>query len=172
MRLVGVVGVFDFFFYGTLVDADVRRLVLGREVPDHVMRPALLSGFRRYAVRGQPYPAAVPVAGATVDGVLLTGASLRDAAMLSCFEGNDYDEQLCRVSQGGGGDAGCCDAWVFVASDRVPHDESGWSIDEWRAQHKPAFVEIAKAWLGGIGAADIAAAETVWRERSLARNGR
>jgi hypothetical protein len=157
--------VFDFFFYGTLVDADVRRLVLGREVSDAAVQPAELAGFQRYAVQQQPFPAAVPQQGATVDGVIMPGASLSDAAMLTCFEGSDYEAQLCRVtsSAAGGRDQ---DAWVFVASDRVPRGEPSWSIDDWRAQHKPAFFEIAAKWLSQISDADVSAAEALWRQRS------
>ncbi len=156
---------FDFFFYGTLVDADVRRLVLGREVPDAEVRPAELAGYQRYTVREQPYPAAVPQPGATIDGVVMSGASLIDAAMLTCFEGADYEAQLCRVTSSANGNRDQ-DAWVFVASDRVPRGEPSWSIDEWRARHKPAFLEIAANWLGGISDADLSAAEDLWRQRS------
>ena len=156
---------FDFFFYGTLVDADVRQLVLGREVPEAAVQPAELAGFQRYAVREQPFPAAVPQPGSTIDGVIMPSASLNDAAMLTCFEGSDYEARLCRVtcSAIGGRDQ---DAWVFVASDRVPRGEPGWSIDDWRAQHKPAFFEIAAKWLSAISDADVSAAEELWRRRS------
>ena len=156
---------FDFFFYGTLVDADVRRLVLGREVPDAVVQPADLAGFQRYAVHEQPFPAAVPQPGATVDGVILPGASLSDAAMLTCFEGANYEAQLCRVTSSALGSRDQ-EAWVFVASDRVLRGEPHWSIDDWRAQHKPAFLEIAGQWLSEISDADVSAAEQLWRQRS------
>lgn len=158
---------FDFFFYGTLVDADVRRLVLRREVPDEMVVPAVLSAFKRYAVRGRPYPAAVPVAGASIDGVVMPQVSLRDAAMLTCFEGSDYEARLCQVTPSS--DPGTSrSAWVFVASERVPHSEAAWSIDDWRAQHKPAFIEIATSWLGRINESDIGTAEQVWRDRLAA----
>jgi hypothetical protein len=156
--------VVDFFFYGTLVDADVRRLVLGREVPDEAVLGAELADFRRYAVEGQPYPAAVPQAGSTVDGVLLPGVGARDAAILSCFEGTDYMAQPLPVSVPS--DEGSARiAWVYVASDRVPLGEPRWLIADWRAQHKPAFIEIATSWLSGIAPSDIEAAEQAWRTR-------
>jgi hypothetical protein len=156
--------VIDFFFYGTLVDADVRRLVLGREVPDEAVRHAELADFRRYTVEGQPFPAAVPHAGSTVDGVVLPGVGARDAAILSCFEGADYVAQPLPVSVLG--DEGSARiAWVYVASDRIPLGEPRWSIAKWRTQHKPAFIEIATSWLDSIAAADIDVAEQAWRTR-------
>jgi hypothetical protein len=58
-----------FFFYGTLIDADVRRLVLGRLAPDEV-EPATLSGWRRVKLAGVTYPGIVPDAKGWVEGVL------------------------------------------------------------------------------------------------------
>ena len=155
---------FDFFFYGTLVDADVRRLVLGRDVPDNTLIRAELSGFCRYAVQGQPYPAAVPQAGASIDGVIMPSVGLRDAGILSCFEGADYEAQLCRVTVPTD-NAIDRHAWVFVASNRVPRADSAWSFIDWRANHKPEFTEIAQSWLDAISAVDLSAAERLWRER-------
>jgi len=156
--------VFDFFFYGTLVDADVRRLVLGRDVLDDTLIPADLSGFCRYAVRRRPYPAAVPQAGARIDGVIMPGVGLREAAILSCFEGADYAAQLCPVTARADNATGR-HAWVFVASDRVPRADPAWSIVDWRANHKPQFIEIAQSWLDAISVIEISAAEQFWREQ-------
>jgi hypothetical protein len=159
---------FDFFFYGTLVDADVRQLVLGRPVPDAAVRPATLQDFQRYSVLDQPYPAAVPHPGVAIDGVVMPGASLIDAAKLTCFEGSDYESELRQVTMSsiaGAGRENERDAWVFIASERVPRGDPGWSIDDWRAGHKPAFFEIATAWLDAISDADLAASEQLWRSR-------
>jgi hypothetical protein len=164
----GRVGVFDFFFYGTLVDADVRRLVLGRDVPDAALEPALLRDHRRYAVIGQPYPAIVPEAEATTDGVILPGAGVRDAAILSCFEGAEYGARECPVVPAAAVDGAAAPdhtAWVFIASERVPRADAGWSIEDWQTHHKPAFIDLAKGWLDGISVAEIAAAERLWQER-------
>jgi Gamma-glutamyl cyclotransferase, AIG2-like len=163
--------VFDFFFYGTLVDADVRQLVLGRAVPDDAVLRAELPGFRRYSVQGQSYPAAVPQTDASTDGVVMENVGVSDAAMLSCFEGVNYEARLCRVTVQDG-DVQTREAWIFVAGDNIPRANSGWSIGEWRAQHKPAFVELAKSWLDSISADDISAAERMWRERLAATEPR
>ncbi|MDH3232170.1 MAG: gamma-glutamylcyclotransferase [Alphaproteobacteria bacterium] len=155
---------FDFFFYGTLVDADIRRLVLGRDIPDDALISANLSGYCRYAVQGRPYPAAVQQAGASIDGVIMPCVGLRDAGILSCFEGADYEAQLCRVTVPAD-DVSERGAWVFVASNRVPRAETTWSINDWRAKHKPEFIQIAQSWLDAVSADDLSAAERLWRER-------
>jgi len=156
---------FDFFFYGTLVDADVRQLVLGRPVPNAAVRSATLQEFQRYSVLDQPYPAAVPQPGSAIDGVVMPRASLDDAAKLTCFEGSDYEAQLRQVTIAADGSEEERDAWVFIASERVLRGDPGWSIDDWRSRHKPAFFEIAKAWLDAISDADLAAAAQLWRSR-------
>lgn len=160
---------FDFFFYGTLLDAEVRALVFGRPVPDEALMPAALPEHRRQAVRDQPYPAAVPETGASVDGLVLPDVGVAEAAMLSCFEGAEYEARRCPIAPvapaAAGGIAPPPTAWVFIAGERVARADAAWSLDDWRARHKTDFVEIAKAWLDGISPADIRAAERSWSER-------
>ncbi|MBL8834369.1 MAG: gamma-glutamylcyclotransferase, partial [Rhodospirillales bacterium] len=48
-----------FFFYGTLIDPDVRRAVLGRLAPASV-EPATLKGWRRFSAKGVTFPIARP----------------------------------------------------------------------------------------------------------------
>ena len=45
-----------FFFYGTLLDADMRRLVLGLGRADPALEPAELPGYRAVLAKGQRYP--------------------------------------------------------------------------------------------------------------------
>jgi gamma-glutamylcyclotransferase (GGCT)/AIG2-like uncharacterized protein YtfP len=80
----------DLFFYGTLLDPDVRRLVLGREVPREALKPARVRGFRRVALQGLPYPGAVRDPAAAIEGLVLVEPSARDRARVSRYEGVDY----------------------------------------------------------------------------------
>jgi hypothetical protein len=61
-----------FFFYGTLIDPDVRRLVLGTRAPMSV-EPATLAGWRRVCLPKVTYPAVLRAAREVVDGVLVRG---------------------------------------------------------------------------------------------------
>ena len=66
----------DFFFYGTLCDADVRRRVLGRELPDALVEEAVLSGFSPLFVADATYPTLIarPGGRAAVDAGGLAAA--------------------------------------------------------------------------------------------------
>jgi gamma-glutamylcyclotransferase (GGCT)/AIG2-like uncharacterized protein YtfP len=68
------------FVYGTLVDSNRRRRLLGREIE---AEPAQLDGYARG--RGRYY-FVVARAGATVEGGILRGLSSRDFAIIDEYE--------------------------------------------------------------------------------------
>ena len=152
----------DFFFYGTLLDPDIQRLVLQREVPSESIVAATLADFRRYAVLDAPYPAAVRHAGGEIDGIVMRGLDVLDAARLSNFEGDFYAATLCPVNAKADGKK---EAWVFIASDQVPLSGKEWSLETWQRAHKVQFLEIAHSWLGERGDDKVAVQERFWRAR-------
>lgn len=87
----------NFFFYGTLMDEDVRALVVGRRAPPSACRPAVLAGYRRVFRDGAAYPILVRARasegdGVTrVDGCLVAGLSKREISRLKVFEGEEYE---------------------------------------------------------------------------------
>jgi len=79
-----------YFFYGTLCDPDVQRLVLGYRPGPRQLRPARLPGFRRKRARGRSYPVLLRAARGRVDGLLFSPARPEDAARLTAYEGPEY----------------------------------------------------------------------------------
>lgn len=78
-----------FFFYGTLLDADIRKRVVGRAVDDAV--PATIAGHRRVRVAGKWFPMLVPGRAAdTVEGIIATGLSRAEIDRLIAYEGDGY----------------------------------------------------------------------------------
>ena len=108
----------DFFFYGTLRDAEVRRIVLGPGAVTLVAEPAVLEGYRCAPAEGGRFPGIVAEEGAVATGVLVRGVSLDAAARISYFEGDgtDYDIVPKTVGLGGGQQAR---AWVCLPADIV-----------------------------------------------------
>ncbi|MEX0937673.1 MAG: gamma-glutamylcyclotransferase family protein [Pirellulales bacterium] len=78
------------FAYGTLMCEDIFRQVAGC---DAARAPAVLQGFSRRQVRGEHYPALLPVDGGRVEGLVYR--DLSDAAWqrLDRFEGEMYLRQ-------------------------------------------------------------------------------
>ena len=81
-------GTDTYFFYGTLIDKDVRAVVLGRAAEDVTTIEDTLPGWRRVFMAGKTYPVVVPSPGHTVDGVRveIPGAHVRQR--LTYFEGS------------------------------------------------------------------------------------
>lgn len=133
-----------FFFYGTLIDPDVRRIVLGDGEPGtEALEDAALAGWERRAVAGASYPIIVARAGGVVDGILARGLGAVGRRRLIAYEGAGYDLIDVRVALT---DGRLRDALVFAPARRgalVP-DAAAWRYETWLRRHKNAFLrEIA-----------------------------
>ena len=73
----------DLFFYGTLRDPDLLRLVLGR---DAVLMPADLPGYRAVWAEGESFPLLIGDAHARATGVLARDLGAEDVARLNFYE--------------------------------------------------------------------------------------
>ena len=75
------------FTYGSLMDADILHLVLGK---NYQAFAALLRGYRRARMMGQSYPAVVPAQDHSVSGTLYDELEKHDFLKLDRFEGEMY----------------------------------------------------------------------------------
>lgn len=126
-----------FFFYGTLIDPDVRRLVLGRRAPTEV-EPARLAGWRRVPVAGTTYPAIVRDPLAVVDGILVRGLDAGALALLERYEGSEYEVLLVEVETASGRHVA---AQTFALRPRRVRRRHGeWDFNDWERRHKRRFI--------------------------------
>lgn len=110
------------FTYGSLMFAEVwQSVVRGR----YCSEPVTLSGHARYAIRGETYPAVVPRAGATVEGVLYFNVGSDDLQRLDVFEGGDYRRDTVQVPTSAGMLA--VDTYIYL-------DEARLLSEPWSAQ--------------------------------------
>ena len=119
------------FFYGTLMDADVRNCVLSRALPVSVGE---VRGFRRVCMAGRTYPMLIPCAGGKVQGLVADGASEDDLACLLRYEGPEY--QMCAVDVVTA--SGPVVAQAFMST--APAQRRDWHLDQWRLRHKRFFL--------------------------------
>ncbi|MGI9579241.1 MAG: gamma-glutamylcyclotransferase family protein [Microthrixaceae bacterium] len=96
------------FAYGSLMFPAVCEAVIGR-IP--TWRAAHVGGWLASSVPGAPYPALVPDADATTDGLLLGGITEHELAMLDRYEGSDFRRTELLIQPGD------MRAWVWVAGD-------------------------------------------------------
>ena len=127
----------DFFFYGTLCDADVRRQVLGRDMPAAHIENAVLAGFGAFFVAGAAYPTLVAREGGVTPGLLARHLGAADAARLAAFEGAAYCIRNLTVT---GRRSGQTNARVFVTRVWRRSDARPWVLDDWQRRFKRGFL--------------------------------
>lgn len=132
------------FFYGTLRDPDVRRLVFGDRAEGLIARPADLFGVRTCCARSGDYPVLVRRTAARARGQLVEGLEYADLLRLFHFEGPDYlpSRQLA-VDPGGRR----WNAWVLLPDG--PHQASvkPWRLRRWQLYRKPRMMPRLRIWM-------------------------
>jgi len=126
----------DYFFYGTLMDPDVRALVLSPAMRDVAVEAAVLEGYRRVFMRGRVYPVVIPARSLRGEGVVARGLGPTDGVRLAKFESDEYDEVTRDVMLPTGE---CLPARVFVAGRRATPTARSWELGDWQRRHKQAF---------------------------------
>lgn len=129
------------FFYGTLMDSEVRSIVMGRDVNPENVEPAVAQGFRRVFVAGRHYPMLLKHSSGWVDGTLVSGLDAERIHRLQVYEGWEYTLQPIQVQTSAGRKLM---AHVFLCP---PHIEAGrrhWRLDQWQRRHKRAFLPKAR----------------------------
>jgi ADP-ribose pyrophosphatase len=134
----------DIFFYGTLNDADVRRVAFGPGADALPLVSARLAGYRRMAKLQSSAPVLVRRPGAHVDGLLARGLGRRQVARLRHFEGRNYRLVPCKVTVAGGATV---PAMVYLGAGRIPVRRAPWLLSQWRRRHKRAFLALSALWM-------------------------
>ncbi len=133
-----------FFFYGTLCDLDVLRLVLGYRPARHQIRPATLPGFRRKGALERSYPVLLPAPGGRVRGVLFQARGPQDGRRLAVYEGPEYITRLRLVwpDSAPGVPRAPQPARIFLPTTGLLRAAlADWYLPAWRRHHKAAFLQ-------------------------------
>src|SRR5688572_10417037 len=96
------------FCYGTLCVPEIMHGITGREIS---AEPAVLDDYACYIVRYQYYPAAVPMAGASITGLLYRGLTPHEVSLLDRYEGTEYRRVRVSVTTDSDRQA---QAWVYI----------------------------------------------------------
>jgi hypothetical protein len=133
------------FFYGTLIDADVRATVLGPGARHRSVEPAVLPGFRRLTMRGCSYPVIVRDGRGEVPGVLVRGLTRAEFGRVLDYETDEYRAIEATVLIRSGKRIV---ARVFVASARALPSPLPWNPTDWQRRFKRAFLRRLRAGAG------------------------
>ncbi len=112
------------FAYGTLMCDEIMQRVCGQQLQSI---PARLTGYQRWQVLAEEYPAIVAAAGQSVNGVLYDGLNAEGWRRLDAFEGDEYQRMSLDVLVEGG----LCRADVYVfQQDRLHRlSEQPWDFE-------------------------------------------
>ena len=128
------------FFFGTLMDADILAVVVGRLPLPREREVAFLRGYRRVYVAGRPYPMLIPHGAGRVEGLLVSGLSDREYERLGFYEGWEYVTAPVTVRTLAGR---AVETEMFTCSDGVLSDDRDWKLDLWLRKYKAETMATA-----------------------------
>jgi len=133
----------DFFFYGTLRDAAVRRIVLGLDVASTSIDPATLDGYRCAPVENGRFPGLVRSVDDVAQGMLVRAVPIEAAIRTSFFEGEVADYTVASVTVDlETGDL--APAWTYMPTASLALAAGYWSLSRWRQTYRSNFVQDAE----------------------------
>lgn len=114
------------FCYGTLCLPEIMCQIVGRRIP---AVKASLPDYDCYALRNRHYPAVMHAAGTSTPGLLYSGLTPRELALLDRYEGIEYRRLRVGVTLG---DHKQAQAWVYVLRPQYASCLSSerWSLEE------------------------------------------
>ncbi len=133
-----------FFFYGTMMDPDVRGIVLADEIERLTIRPAVLGGYRRVRASSGAFPVLARRTAGRVHGELVEGLSPEGVLKLAHFEGPDYLPREVRVVDAAGGRV---QAWVLVPRRAGLASGASWDLRRWQLRDKPRMLIALRRWM-------------------------
>ena len=111
------------FTYGSLMFAEVWQPLVSGLYPSE---PAVLAGYRRFAVPGVAYPGIVAAPGAEVAGLLYRDVGADDLARLDRFEGAEYRRDALQVMLASGEPV---NAWTYIWLDAQQLSGQPWQSE-------------------------------------------
>lgn len=146
------------YSYGSLMDADVLRIVTGTEFDALSTEPAQLAGFRCVQYPTETFPILQAETGKLVQGTLISGLSALAYQRILFFEGDEYELQLCRVQTAGGE----CEA-NYCADVTEPGELTReWTLASWQSLHKAAFCVQVENYMKLFGTMSATEADAYW----------
>jgi len=155
-----------FFFYGTLLDADLRAVVLGARPADEAVTAACLAGYRRVCIARRGYPALISDPRGTTQGELVRGLDEMMAARISYYESDDYGVRRVTVECRSEGPVS---AWVFLPARTMPVVPRPWDLEVWRRRFKARAMAGARSSMAALPRPVLEGLGEQWRARRRLR---
>lgn len=148
------------FVYGSLMDEDVRRAILDRDLPTTDCCNARLHGFVTNHFPNETFPVLVQQLGGCVEGQLLYNLAPEDYARINFYEGDEYGFAELEVERS---DGSFVTAVYNQSSDELAATQP-WCFNRWRREEKSVFVGMCQRYMVNYGMMTTTEADQVWRE--------
>jgi gamma-glutamylcyclotransferase (GGCT)/AIG2-like uncharacterized protein YtfP len=134
------------FVYGTLQYPSIVTLLLGR-TPETTK--ALVKGYRRYGLHSFVFPAVIEDPKGQVEGLLLSGLSEEDMAILDDYEGDEYCKHSVDVFSLDDPDTLLCTSSLYVWMDEYKHMINGkeWDVSAFETQHFDEYYNMVSGFV-------------------------
>lgn len=117
---------------------EVLEIIVGHAIRTDDLHDAVLSGYRRVALPGRPYPTIIRDPASRISGKLITNLTDAELAMFDAYEEDFYVRTPVTVES----DAGAKETFVYVDSrPALSFALRDWDPEEFRTKHLTAFVE-------------------------------
>lgn len=151
-----------FFFYGTLMDRELRSALAGAKAGRLRATPGVLLNHRRLRASFGNYPVVVPRMGGRVPGLFVEGLDHDLLLWIAHFEGPEYlpqrvparDEVGQRLSP-----------WAFMAPAGGRATSASWDFRRWQRLEKPRVRRLMRNWLLESAPGRPLALDVSWRGR-------
>jgi gamma-glutamylcyclotransferase (GGCT)/AIG2-like uncharacterized protein YtfP len=97
----------NIFVYGTLQSPEIIKKLTGKSFKN---APAVLEGYKLYCVKECDYPAIIQQEGAKTDGLVMANMDDVSLALISFYEGDEYEKRQVTVKLNGKS----VDAFTFI----------------------------------------------------------
>ncbi len=156
------------FFFGSLMDLDLLRVVVGHDCAGVSARPASLRGYRTNRVKDDDYPVLVAQDDGIVQGRLIEGLEAEDIARIRYFEDDEYALETGTVETA----EGPVECLFCLARDVTQDSGEPWTASLLTGEARELFLLMTEEHMAHYGRTPMAEAAAQWdefRERALAR---
>ncbi|CAM6091294.1 unnamed protein product [Calypogeia fissa] len=141
------------FVYGSLLAPEVLTALLDRNPPSS---PAVVKDFHRYSIKGQVYPAVLPVKGSEVIGKVLFDLTDKELEVLDEFEDVDYfkktvEPTLLDTKELNISIASPLKANMYVWANSQDKNLYGdWDYENWRTEHLEEYTKMCARFMDDL----------------------
>eukprot|EP00894_Picocystis_sp_ML_P004884 jgi/Pico_ML_1/55401/g1091.t1 len=130
------------FAYGTLLVDQVVEALLQRPVE---RKPAVLQDYKRFRIKGKPYPAIVQWKGGKVEGSVFD-VDQKEMKLLDIYEGDDYDRIVAEVmARDESGSEVALPTQVYAYPELTEEMDGEWDPEDFNEHHLGEYVALCTA---------------------------